>query len=105
MSEKQQPQLGVHRIVMPFHVIDYKKMMRQKSNSYTIADGWTIAWASNGWKVYHKAIDATYRLHVGSRTAGKPRDITFASFQGAWTWVEELTPWQIEIITVNSFEA
>ena len=90
--------------VRDFHPIQYEKMLRQKSNSYVIADGWTIAWVSNGWKVYFNSMDATYRLHVGSGRAGDPVDVTFASFHIAWEWVAELTPWEVEMITVNSVE-
>ena len=95
----------VDRIVMPFSSIQYDLMMRQKSNSYRIADGWTIAWVANGWKVYHKAIDASVRLHVGAGRAGDTRDVTFASFRIAWEWVAELTPWEIEMITVKAIKA
>ena len=89
--------------VRAFHPIQYETMLRQKSNSYVIADGWTIAWVS-GWKVYFRSIDATVRLHIGAGTAGEPNGITFHSFQLAWEWVAELTPWEVEMITVNSVD-
>jgi len=90
--------------VRDFHPIQYEKMLIQKGNSYVIADGWTIAWVTNGWKVYFNAIDATVRLHIGAGTAGDPRGLTFASFSIAWEWVAELTPWEVEMITVNSVD-
>lgn len=94
------PQLNA--IVKPFVVSNYELALRHKGNSYTIAPSWSIAWVANGWKVYFNAIDANYRFDVGSGSAAEPQDQTFSTFERAWNWVAELTPWQIQMITVES---
>ena len=90
----------VQAIVMPLTQDVIERLLQQKSNSYRVADGWTIAWVC-GWKVYYNAIDATYRLAVGSGSACD-KGFEFGSFQQAYNWVESLTPWQRQMIEANS---
>lgn len=100
MDKPEDSQPPVDRLVMPLTMDVLEQLMTIKSNSYPVGHGYSIAWVC-GWKVYYRAIDATYRLAVGSGSAVQ-EGFTFMRFRDAWLWLEQLTPWQREMIEVES---
>lgn len=80
-------------------VAQYDKLMRQPGTSYSVAEGWSIAWVGNGWQVFYNAIDAYYRL---TNRDGEGKSMVWASFAGAWDWVRDLATLEVYRITVES---
>lgn len=80
-------------------VAQYDKLMRQPGTSYSVAEGWSIAWVGNGWQVFYNAIDAYYRL---TNRDGHGKTLVWSSFSRAWEWVRDLTPESARKITVES---
>lgn len=88
-------------IVRPLSRHEYELLLRQPGPSYSVAEGWSIGWQGNGWQVFYRGIDASFRLRNRNGSAD-PGVTKYATFFVAWDWLEHLTPEEIHAITVLS---